>query len=626
MCSEMKIILAATLLALVASCTPYRKMQAIRSGELSLTLSVPGDDEFRCEHDRISQPDSIIEAADEGPVIMNAIRDTETGEMIATDIIEASVVTARFRNVAERAGMVTVGFDVTVPAGMSDSQWQLKIRPVMWMQEDSVGLEPIFITGKGYRQSQMRGYQKYREFLSSIITDTADFIRMGQLEIFLQRNFPGTYAMKNDSSIVTDEVAKNHFGVTQREALHHYTMHGKIRRNERRKAMKEKMYRMYVKDPILTEGVRLDTVLAVGEDSFVYRYVHQFRTRPGLKKVMISLDGSLYERGECVLSLPFPEELTFYISTLASLVDETPKYKTRVLERRVYDNTKAFIDFRQGCSEVDTTLDGNREELARVRRCIDDVVSRREFGLDSLIIVASCSPEGSYELNRRLSVARSEAVRKYFEAYVPQQWRDSVKISSLPENWGQMVRLVRNDTVMDKASVSRILKIAEDMKDPDEAERKISKMAEYRYLREKIYPKLRSVGFEFHMHRVGMQKDTVHTTELDTLYAEGVEALKRLDYKTANTLLRSYGDYNSALAMMSADYNHSALDVLGKLDKDDPKVSYLMALVLSRIGRKQEAVSHFRASVAADPSLEYRANLDPEMSELIHEITINQPF
>ena len=164
------------------------------------------------------------------------------------------------------------------------------------------------------------------------------------------------------------------------------------------------------------------------------------------------------------------------------------------------------------------------------------------------------------------------------------------------------------------------------MKDPDEAERKISKMAEYRYLREKIYPKLRSVGFEFHMHRVGMQKDTVHTTELDTLYAEGVEALKRLDYKTANTLLRSYGDYNSALAMMSADYNHSALDVLGKLDKDDPKVSYLMALVLSRIGRKQEAVSHFRASVAADPSLEYRANLDPEMSELIHEITINQPF
>ena len=626
MCSDMKYVFI-SLLVMAVACAPYRKMQKIRSGETALAISVPGDEEFeRSREADTVRIDSIRGTLEEGPVIMNAIRDTETGEMVATDILAASVITARFRNVAERAGMVSVSFDVTVPSGMSDSAWKLKIRPVMRIQEDTLVLEPLFITGSGYRQAQMRGYQKYREFLASIITDTTDFIRVGQLEIFLQRHFPQTYAMKRDSTLVTDDMERNLFGVTQKDALEHYTMHGKIRRNERRKAMKDKMYRMYVKDPILTEGVRLDTVITLDHGAFVYRYVHTFRTRPGLKKVMVSLDGSLYERGECILTLPFPEELTFYISSLSTLVDDTPKYRMLVLERRVYDNTRAFIDFRQGSSEVDTLLEGNGDELARIRRCIGDVVTRREFALDSLIIRASCSPEGAFALNERLSVARSESVKKYLETYVPECWRDSMKVSSLPENWEQLMKLVRNDTVMKPETVRVLLDMMKDLSFPDKVERRISSMPEYRYLREKLYPKLRSVGFEFHMHRVGMVKDTVHTTELDTVYAAGVEALKRLDYKTAHTYLRPYGDYNAALAMMSADYNHSALAVLERLDVEDPKVCYLKALVLSRLGQLQEAMKYYRLALAIDPSLEYRANLDPEMAEIIREVNLNKHF
>ena len=586
-------------------------------------LSVPEDKDFERHTADSIQVDTTDSMLDDGPILMNAVRDTETGEMVATDILSASVVTARFRNVAERAGRVSISFDVTVPSGMSDSQWQLKIRPMLKMQEDTLELDPLFITGAGYRQTQMRGYQKYREFLSSIITDTTDFIRMGQLEIFLQRHFPKTYAMKNDSTIVTDQMEKNLFGVTQKEALYHYTMHGKIKRNERRKAMKDKMFKMYVKDPIVKEGIRLDTVLSLDHGAFVYRYVHTFKTRPGLKKVSVSLDGSLYERGECLLSLPFPDDLTFYISSLSTLVDETPKYRMIVIPRRVYDNTKAFIEFHQGSFIVDTLLADNSDELARVKKCIENVVSRKEFALDSLVIKASCSPDGSYSLNRKLSVARSEAVKEYFKEYVPEQWRDSIKVSSVPENWEQFVRLVRNDTVMTSETIKKILEMSEDLQNPDKVENMFSTMTEYRYLKTSIYPKLRNVGFEFYMHRIGMVKDTVHTTQLDTVYAAGIDALKRLDYKAAHTLLRSYEDYNSALAMMSAEYNHSALAVLDNLDQKNPRVCYLKALVLSRLERRREALKHYALAVAYDPSLEYRANLDPEMSGLIDK---NQPF
>ena len=58
------------------------------------------------------------------------------------------------------------------------------------------------------------------------------------------------------------------------------------------------------------------------------------------------------------------------------------------------------------------------------------------------------------------------------------------------------------------------------------------------------------------MHRTGMQKDTTHKTELDTIYMSGLSALENLDYKEAVRLLRPYKDYNSALALMAAGYNH----------------------------------------------------------------------
>ena len=616
MSSDLRNIMILLMLAAV-SCTPYKKMQKIVSGEVGMVISVP-DEKPLDEEKEYVKIDSIRGSLTDEPIIMNAIRDNETGEMVATDVIDASRVVARFRNVAERAGYVSISFDVIVPEEMSDSDWQLKLRPLMRIQEDTLRLDPIYITGAGYRAGQLRGYQRYRNFLASIISDTTDFIRIGQLEIFLERFFPETYAMRTDSSFVSDPDAETLFGATQADALRHYTRRLKWIRNERRKARADRMYGRYVKDPIVVEGIRLDTVITSSDGDFVYRYMHTFRSRPNLKKVMVTLSGDMYERGECIHHLPFPEELTYYISSLSTMADLTPKYRMIILQRTVYDNTKALIDFALGSSEVDTTLSDNASELRRIRRCIEDVVARDEYALDSLVIMASCSPEGSYAHNRRLSAARSEAIRKYIGDYVPEEWRDScLKTSLMPENWEQLRRLVANDTLMGDAAVKRILAVADGMKDPDVAERKLSRMAEYRYLRERIYPKLRSVSFDFHLHRVGMQKDTVHTTELDTVYMAGLDALKELDYKKAVALLRPYGDYNSALAFMSADYNHSALDVLNRLDDRDPKVCYLKAMVLSRLEMPDEAMKYFELSIAYDPYMEYRANLDPEMFSLV---------
>ena len=623
MCFNWKVLLVLVALTIV-SCTSYRKAQKIRNGEVGMGLSVA--DEKPLEEEKEPVIDSIRSSLTDGPLIMNAIRDDETGEMVATDIINASRVVARFRNVAERAGYVSIGFDLLVPEEMYDSKWQLRISPYMTIKDERTPLESVYVTGSKYRAAQMRGYERYRRFIDSIITDSTEFIRLGQLEIFLKRNFPETYAMKNDSSIVSEPMAENLFGVTQLEALRHYTDKLSLRQNENRKARKGKMYKRFVKDPIISEGIRLDTVIHSNNGEFVYRYIHTFRSEPGLRKVTISLTGVLCEGGVEVAPMTFPEDITFYISSLSSLTDDRPKYRIMILERRVFDNTKALIDFAVASYVVDTTLGDNASELARVRKCIDDVSSRTEYALDSLVIIASCSPEGSFALNKKLSLNRSEAVRKYIAQYVSDSWRDSLKVSAMPENWEQLIRLVRNDSLLTDEVKTKIITHAElSDKDPDRAEFLISKLPQYRYLREKIYPKLRSVRFDFHLHRVGMQKDTVHTSELDTLYMSGLQALKDLDYKKAVSMLRPYDDYNSDLAFMSADYNHSALDVLSRLDDTDAKVCYLKAMVLSRLGLLDEALKYFTLSLAYEPALQYRANLDPEMFRVVNKYkSINQ--
>ena len=609
---------AAACVVLLTSCSQVRKMEMIRSGEVRMSMSLPEDDEKVNEED---EPEEVVDSirntlADE-PFIMNAIRDSETGEMVATDIIRASTVTARFRNVAERSGYVTIGFDVNVPSGMADSKWRLKLYPSLIIRQDTVGLEPLIITGAGYREGQLRGYERYRRFIASIVTDTTDFIRIGQLEIFLERHFPDTYMMKNDSSIVADPQAATLFGATQEEALRHYTM--KLRRelNERRKSRAEEKFRKYVRDPIVKEGIRLDTVFNADDGDFVYGYLHTFKAEAGLKKVIVSMKGSLFADGRKVADLPDPDDLTFYISSLSSLTDDTPRYRLIVLERRAYDNTKAFLDFSLGSAVVDTSLSDNASELRRIRRCIDDVAAQKEFVLDSLLIVASCSPEGSWKHNKALSARRAESIMEYIREYVPEEWKDSLKTAVIPENWELLKKMVEHDTVMSRADRLYFSGLIDKMDDPDRTERLFSRHPQYRYLREKIYPRLRTVSFDFHLHRMGMIKDTVHTTELDTVYMVGVEALRNLDYKTAVTRLRPYRDYNSALAFTLADYDHSALDILNDLDLSDPKVCYLKAIILARLGLEDEALKYYEMAVLIDPYLRHRANLDPELSDIL---------
>ena len=582
--------------------------------------------------------DTTLVTSDEGPIIMNAVRD-EDGNMVATDVLEAASVTARFRNVAERGGKVNIEFAVTVPQDMMDPQWQLRFYPRMYVLEDTLGLDPILITGQEYRNEQMRGYRRYEKFLQSIVTDSMEFVNMRLLEIFIERNIPALYAFRTDSTFVSDAEFASAFGVTEQQAIEHYTNRLAKSANERRKARKEERFRQYVKVPI-EQGFRLDTVMREINGDFRYVYSHTLASRPRLRKVDVVLSGEIYQEDVKIYDIPECEPLTYYISSLSAFVDGTERYMTKVIERKVSANTACYVEFEHDRYEVDESLGYNRDEIGRIKDNLAALIDHDEFEMDSIVVTASSSPEGTVAYNTRLTQRRSEAVAEYFRRFID-EYRDSVKADegfavdmtgdprSEPgmtgegirfiarndaENWRMLDVLVAEDTVMSYEDKIAYINACE-LDDLDQREEVLQKLGCYRHLREKVYPRLRTVKFDFYLHRKDMQKDTVHTTVIDSTYMAGVQAIRDRDYETAVTLLRPYQDYNAAVAFCALDYNASALAILERLHRTD-QVNYMLAIVYSRLGEIEKAARCYEEACRQNPGFVHRGNLDPEISRL----------
>lgn len=640
----------------VISCATSKKLASIQDHTVAPRLSLPQESAMPRQMDSTVSPvhkDTlrVVDFDGREVIIMNAIKD-DNGDMVAHDVLAAAVVTARFRNVAERHGKVDIEFQVTVPKAMQDSRWQLRFYPDMYILQDTVRLESVVITGSGYRKEQLRGYQRYERFLNTIINDSTKFINRWQLEIFIERNIPALYAFRNDTTIVSEEEFNSVYGVTEKEAVEHYTFNLAKRYNERKKSRRGEMFRRYVKSPIITDGIRLDTVLVNDAGDFVYNYVQTISTRPKLRKVDIVLSGEVYEQENLLCSIPPCDPLSFYISSLSAFVDNTERYMTKVVERRVEANTACYIDFALGKADINENLGYNAEEIGRIKGNLRDLLKNEKFDLDSITISAFASPEGTIKANEALSLKRARSASSYFSDYV-RQVRDSLRAEvgisivydesgketiskaadntadirfishSGGENWDMFRSLVWRDQTLSDEWKDMFSRLCDDQKNADVREKELSRDKQYRYLRESIYPRLRVVKFDFFLHRKGMVKDTVHTTVLDSTYMAGVQAIRDRDYETAITLLRPYNDYNTAIAYCSMDYNASAMTILENLEKT-AQVNYMLAVLYSRRGDDEKAVQHYMHACAQEPSYVHRGNLDPEIAALIKRYGLNK--
>ena len=379
---------------------------------------------------------------------------------------------------------------------------------------------------------------------------------------------------------------------------------------------REAAFNRFVKFPY-PEDARLDSV-AEHRGMMTYYYSEEVKTDETSKRMTVTLEGKVLGIDDSAYRLPPSDTLSYVVSSMLSFVDTLPRYRIRVIDKYVTVTDRNYIRFLVGRTEVVDTLGDNRRQLDKITDLMRQIVEQEEFYVDTIMLTATAWPEGRYTANERLARGRAEALKRYLVKRYGRQIDTMLTVRWVAEGWDELVRLIRGDKELSHRDEILALIAAE--RNPDRREQLIRRRypAAYARIKAQLYPLLRTVNFRYDLRRKGMIKDTIHTTELDTVYARGVELLRKRKYARALYILNDYNDRNTVVVHLSMDHNERALELLAVLPKD-AITEYLKAIACSRLGRKEEGRGHFLEACRLDQRMEYRGNLDPEITELLKD-------
>lgn len=477
----------------------------------------------------------------------------ENGEQVMSLELQEVVVVARSRSLPERMGKVAVDFVITLPKMLQGSCRSIVVTPVLHNRGDRTPLEDISIRGALFDKVQRRDYWQYGRYVD--LYDPDSLRAQEAFDRFVRFPYP--------------------------------------------------------------QDARCDSVRATRSD-ISYFYTQTVPTAEVGGRLTVTLEGRVEGLDGSYYKLPSSDTLEYTISSMLNFVDTTARYVTRIVERRAQLRDRSYIAFPTGRAGIVDTLEGNAAQLMKMSVVMDRLFRQKEFTIDSIALCSYASPEGSAAMNLDLARKRAKALCGYLEALFPDAGLDTlITVRPAGEDWAGLREMVRSDSAI--VHREQILSLIASERDPDRRERLIRSRYgdDYNRIFKEMYPRLRAVELRYDLQRVGMTQDTIHTTEIDTLYLRGRTLLEARKYRAALGVLLPYANRNTAIALLSLGEDRQALDVLLSLPEDD-RTLYLRAIALARLGRKEEALEAFARACAIDPNLEFRARLDPELHELIN--------
>lgn len=99
--------------------------------------------------------------------------------------------------------------------------------------------------------------------------------------------------------------------------------------------------------------------------------------------------------------------------------------------------------FRQGSSAIDTAFMDNAKQIAAFRARLDSLTQSSPYKVRSINIRSTASPEGSYELNMKLSQRRAERLKGYLQA-IPGLKDAHYNLQSIGIDWDQLADYIRS--------------------------------------------------------------------------------------------------------------------------------------------------------------------------------------
>ncbi len=418
----------------------------------------------------------------------------------------------------------------------------------------------------------------------------------------------------------------------------------KIARNEARKAMKDEKYHDIVRFPFNPDA-ELDTVIYAA-DQVKFLYSQKVPADENSARMKVYVVGNVLSGNGSKYPLPKSDTLTYLVSSMTKFIDKTPRYVRKIIARDAEANTSVNFYFPQNDFNLNETIAVNRKGVKKVKDLTLALMTDPVYRIDSLTLFASSSPEGSWRVNGEIAQKRAKSirdvlVREFTALYdslsvgvnvemdeagnlIHREVKDEIpdlpnliKIRTIPEDWNKLRSLIVSDADF-KGHKDAILRIIDREQEPDRREWLIKSQykSEYAYMLEKLYPIIRAVDFRFSLSRRGMKQDTIYTNEPDTTYARAVEYLEERKYEQALEMLRPYDDVNTAIAYMSLGYDKAALRIFEKSPQTADN-KYMQAILQARLGNEEKVVRLLLTAAEMDGQMKFRANLDPELSELV---------
>ncbi len=324
---------------------------------------------------------------------------------------------------------------------------------------------------------------------------------------------------------------------------------------------------------------------------------------PNIDRVYIGFTGDVYDDTTHIHNFTMRDRLSYPVTSIANLADTTEIfYDYEMLLRKANHGASYSIEFQKNSAALRDDFRNNSKIIADIKANLDALMKNAEFNLDSIIVSATASPEGAINVNQRFSGQRSQAVSSYFRSYVDShQWRykarqDSIRRESqesiasaqasynegllqkdelddiikmfekeieaakppkiefkdypIAENWDDLNLLVSNDSIMTDKEKDLFFETYDKYSNLDVRENTMKKHSYYNYMSKELYPKIRVVKFDFHMHRKGMEHDTIWIPVPSKIYMEGVKALRGFDFVKAENILKNYPSYNAAICFL----------------------------------------------------------------------------
>lgn len=187
---------------------------------------------------------------------------------------------------------------------------------------------------------------------------------------------------------------------------------------------------------------------------------------------------------------------------------------------------EAQLDFAVGKTNIRPEYMNNPNELARIRKMIDELKGDKNIEVKGIKIIGYASPEGSLATNKRLSEGRANALKNYL-ASVYEFPKDIYSIEFGGENWDGLFKALNESNYDYK---DQVLAIIENTTIENGREKKIMDLqggVPYRQMLKDIFPSLRTavcrVDYNVKNFDASEAKEVIKTTpqnlSLSEMYA-----------------------------------------------------------------------------------------------------------